>query len=541
VTVSPISRGAEASAEPGAQQESAPRHVGTLLALCCVAQFMVILDVSIVNVALPAIRSSLGFSAGGLQWIVNAYAIAFAGFLLLGGRVSDLLGQRRTFVFGLMLFALASLAGGLASGRGMLIAARAAQGLGGAVIAPSSLAIITTHIPAGSQRHRAVGLWGAMNGAGGAAGVLLGGIVTQSLSWRWVLLINLPIGLAAAIGARLVIGERGREGGPRRSFDLLGAGTLTGGLVAVVYGIVTSATHGWGSAATWAPVALGVVLLGAFWVIEARVAAVPLIPLRVFGSRPLRTANLAVLLLSAAIFPMWYFASLYLQEVLRLSPIGAGLAFLPMALTIMGCAMQAGTLVARFGAGRVLGCGLLLLAAGMALFGRVAVNGGYVADVLAPGLLASTGIGLSVVPSTIAAVAGVEPRQAGLVSGLVNTSRQVGGALGLAILTAIAASYSEHLVKADYRAPVAALTDGFRLAFLVGAGFAAAGAVVALWRMPAAAPAVSTAALARERPRHDSDRAPAATNRVSAGASGADGQGPGAGPPLRPGVSGTES
>jgi EmrB/QacA subfamily drug resistance transporter len=460
-----------------------PRRHSLLLAVCCTAQFMVILDVAIVNVALPSIRASLGFSAIDLQWIVNAYTIAFAGFLMLGGRAADLFGQRRTFMAGLLLFAGASVVGGTAASQGMLIGGRAAQGLGGAIMAPASLSIITSSFSAGPERLRAVGLWGAMNGAGGATGTLLGGIITQELNWRWILLINLPIGIIATLVARVAVSERRREQAAG-SFDLTGALAVTGGLLALVYGIVSAGAHGWGSLAALGPIALGIGALVAFAFIEGKLAAAPLVPLRVFSNRLLRASNLVVVVFSAALFPMWYFLSLYLQEVLRMPPIGAGLAFLPMALTILACATRSGALVGRFGAGPVLGSGLTLMALGMALFGRIAVNGGYLSDVMLPGLLVATGIGFSVVPSTIAATATATASEAGLASGLVNTSRQIGGALGLAILTSLAALYTSHLTNADFRAPILALTDGFRLAFLIGAGFAATGAVLAFRFIP---------------------------------------------------------
>jgi EmrB/QacA subfamily drug resistance transporter len=471
-----------APAEPTAQDAGSPHHA-LLLTVCCLAQFMVILDVSIVNVALPSIHRSLGFSAPQLQWVVNAYTIAFAGFLMLSGRAADLFGGRRAFVAGLLLFSLASLVGGTAVDRQVLVGARALQGLGGAVMAASSLAIITSSFAAGPERHRAIGLWGAMNGAGGAAGTLLGGIITQELSWRWVLLINLPIGIVGALIARAVIVDRRREHQPG-SFDLAGALTVTGGLLALVYGIVEAGSHGWGSFAALGPIALGLVLLGAFVFVEGRVASAPLVPLRVFANRMLRVSNLVVIVFSAALFPMWYFCSLYLQEVLHFGPLDAGLAFLPMALTIMACATQAGRLVGRVGAGPVLAVGLGLMALGLALFGRIAVNGGYVTDFMLPSLLVSIGIGLSVVPSTIAATATAVPSEAGLASGLVNTSRQMGGALGLAILASVSVLYTDHLTKADYRAPILALNDGFRLAFLIAAGFAAVGAFAALRFIP---------------------------------------------------------
>jgi EmrB/QacA subfamily drug resistance transporter len=477
-SVTAMSRGTQARASLAAEGHVEPSRHALLLAVCCVAQFMVILDVAIVNVALPSIRASLGFSATDLQWIVNAYTITFAGFLMLSGRAADLFGQRRTFVSGLLVFALASLAGGSASSQEMLVGARALQGLGGAIMAAASLAIITSSFAAGPERLRAIGLWGAMNGAGGAAGTLLGGIITEALSWRWILLINLPIGIAAALAARLIVAEhRGKI--DWNSFDVAGALAITGGMLALVYGIVTAGTDGWGAFAAAGPIALGVALLAAFAVIEGRLAPAPLVPLRVFKRRQLRTANGVVLLFSAALFPMWYLTSLYLQEVLHMPPLGAGLAFLPMALTIMAFATRAGSLVARFGVRPVLGSGLTLMAAGMALFGvLIKTNGSYGADVLLPGLLVSSGIGLAIVPSTIAATAGAGPSEAGLASGLINTSRQMGGALGLAILASLGAQYTSHLLNADYQAPLLALTNGFRLAYLLGAVFVAAAAVV---------------------------------------------------------------
>ncbi len=469
------------TAVPGSE-DARPRHA-LLLAVCCLAQFMVILDVSIVNVALPSIHRSLGFAASDLQWVVNAYTITFAGFLMLSGRAADLFGGRRTFVTGLLVFSLASLIGGTAVDRHVLLGARALQGFGGAIMAASSLAIITSSFAAGPERHRAIGLWGAMNGAGGAAGTLLGGIITQELSWRWVLLINLPIGIVGALVARAVIVDRRREG-PVGNFDIAGALAVTLGLLSLVYGIVNAGTHGWGALVSLGPILVGLALLATFVLIEGRFASAPLVPLRVFSNRLLRVSNIVVVVLSAALFPMWYFGSLYLQEVLHFGPLDAGLAFLPMALTIMAFATQAGGLVARFGAGPVLTCGLALMAIGLALFGRISVNGSYVSDFLLPGLLASIGIGLSIVPSTIAATATAAPGEAGLASGLINTSRQMGGALGLAILASVSVLYADHLTSVDFRAPIVATTEGFRLAFLIGAGFAATGALISLRFIP---------------------------------------------------------
>src|SRR5437588_8001271 len=301
-----------AVASPAPQPESARRDVSPwLLGVCCVAQFMVILDLSIVNVALPSIQFDLGFSAPDLQWVVNAYAITFAGFLMLGGRAADHFGQRRTFVAALVLFALASLAGGAAPNRGMLIGARGLQGLAGALMAAASLAIITSSFPPGPKLHRAIGIWAAMNGAGGAAGTLFGGIITQELSWRWVLLINPPIALAAVLVAYWVVADRRRTrtGG---SFDLAGALTLTIGQMVLVYGVVKAGTDGWDSLVADIPIAAGLALLAIFGLVESRIASAPLIPFRDL-TRPLNVANGIVLLFSAALFPMWFISSLYLQ------------------------------------------------------------------------------------------------------------------------------------------------------------------------------------------------------------------------------------
>src|SRR5436190_14078885 len=466
------------------------RKTWTLI-LCCAAQFMVILDVSIVNVALPSIRRDLGFSAVELQWVVNAYTLAFAGFLLLGGRAADLLGRRRVFVFGLVLFALASLAGGLSTSQGMLIAARGAQGLGGAVVAPATLAVLTTAFAEGHERNRALSAWGAMGGAGGAAGALLGGLLTQGLGWEWIFFVNVPIGLGIALGAQRFVDEGRPSQAQRRYFDVAGAITVTAGLVVLTYGIVRTDVNGWGSAKTLATLGAGLALLAVFLVIEGRLSRRPLVPLRIFSSRMLAGANVVVFMLGASVFAMWYFVSLYLQQVLGYTPIEAGLAFLPMtAAIIIGSTLAART-VARAGAGTMLGIGMGLAAAGMLLFARVSPEGTYVGDVLVPSLLVAVGIGLSFVPVTIAAVAGVRPEEAGLASGLVNTSRQVGGSLGLAILATVATQRTAAVGTGP-----GALTAGFHRAFEVGALFAFAGAVVALLVVRGATPRVRSAAVA---------------------------------------------
>jgi len=471
----------ETALEPEAP--AAPPHPRTtwILVVCCVAQFMVILDLSIVNVALPSIQSSLNFSSNDLQWVVDAYAITFAGFLMLGGRVADHLGQRRTFAAALVLFALTSLAGGLAPNRGVLIAARGVQGFSCAFMAATSLAIITSSFPPGPQLHRAIGLWAAMNGLGGAAGTLLGGVITQELSWRWVLLINPPIGIAAAFVAYGVVADR-RRAQDGRGFDLAGALTLTLGQMVLVYGVVKAGVNGWGALAALGPIVAGLALLAVFCLIEARVAPAPLVPFREL-TKPLSVANAIVLLFSGALFPMWYLSSLYLQQVLGLSPLHAGLTFLPMALTIMFVARAAGKLVSRFGVRAVLGGGLTMMCFGMLLFSKIAASGSAIVYVMIPGLLTAAGIGMSIVPSTIAATQGAKAGQAGLASGLVNTSRQVGGGLGIAVLITLATQRTTRLIGIGHGVPQA-LTDGFRLGYLIGAGLVAAAAIVTFALVP---------------------------------------------------------
>jgi EmrB/QacA subfamily drug resistance transporter len=450
-----------------------------LLGVCCVAQFMVILDLSIVNVALPSIQLSLDFTAPELQWIVDAYAITFAGFLMLGGRAADHFGQRRMFVSALLLFGLASLAGGIASDRTTLIAARAAQGLGGALMAACSLAVITSSFAPGPKLNRAISAWAAMNGLGGAAGMLFGGLITQELSWRWVLLINPPIAIVAGAIAYAVVSERRRD--PDRSFDLAGALTLTIGQMVLVFGVVEAGLAGWDTTAALGPIIAGIALLGVFVAIETWIASEPLIPFKEL-TKPQRVANNIVLLFSASLFPMRIVSSLYLQQVLGLSPLNTGLIFLPMTLMIMLVASRAGRLVGRFGVRAVLGGGLIMLTGGMLLLARIGASGSPIVYIMIPGLLTAAGIAMSIVPSTIAATQGAKEGQAGLASGLVNTSRQIGGGLGLAVLVTLATQRSSHLCGTGALVPQA-LTDGFRLAYLIGAGLAAAAALVTFTAM----------------------------------------------------------
>ncbi|HEX5309621.1 MAG TPA: MFS transporter [Solirubrobacteraceae bacterium] len=478
--------------EPTAAGPERQRRLGLLLAVCCAAQFMVILDLSIVNVALPSIQSSLGFTPPELQWVVDAYAISFAGFLMFGGRAADHFGQRRMFVLALLLFGLASLAGGLAGDRTTLVLARAGQGIGGALMAACSLAIITASFEPGPQLHRAIGAWAAMNGLGGAAGMLFGGIITEALSWRWVLLINPPIGVAAAIVAYAVVTERKRE--HPGSFDVAGALTLTVGQLVLVYGVVEAGLSGWDTAIALGPIFGGIALLVLFALIEVRWASQPLIPFKEL-TRPLRVANNIVLLFSASLFPMWFISSLYLQQVLGLSPLDTGLIFLPMTLMIMAVAGRAGKLVGRFGVKPVLAGGLIMLSAGMFLLARIGATGSGVVYIMIPGLLTAAGIAMSIVPSTIAATQGAKPGQAGLASGLVNTSRQIGGGLGLAILVTLATERSTHLIGNGVQVPQA-LTEGFRLAYLICGGLAAAAALMTFVAMRAPATQASETAQA---------------------------------------------
>jgi EmrB/QacA subfamily drug resistance transporter len=457
-------------------------HLTATLILACLAQFMVILDVSVVNVALPSIRHALGFTEVDLQWVVNGYTVTFAGFLLLGGRAADLIGRRTVFAIGLTVFAITSLIGGLSHSQGMLIAARAAQGLGGAIVAPASLSIITTTFTEPRERNRAVGIWGAMGGAGGAAGVILGGILTDLLSWRWILFINVPIGLIAAAMTMRFVAE-GRNPNAARGFDISGALSATVGLSLLVLGIVRSDSAGWGAASTIALVASGVVLLVIFVAIEGRFAKAPLMPLRIFRSRSLTAANVIIATVGGTTFGMWFFVTLYLQQVNGYSPLRAGLTFLPMTIGIVIGSTIASRITMRVGAKRLLTIGMLLLSAGLFLFTDIRAHGHYLTELLAPGLLVAFGMSFAFIPGTISATAGVEPHEAGLASAIVNTCRLFGGALGLAILATIATSRSNSL--AHHEAMSVALVNGFRLALGISGAIALVGAFVAAFAMPA--------------------------------------------------------
>jgi EmrB/QacA subfamily drug resistance transporter len=454
-----------------------PRAKNIALALLAMTQFVVVIDASIVNIALPSIGKALSFSQADLSWVVNAYTLTFGGFLLLGGRLADLMGRRRMFMIGLVLFSFASLAGGLAQSEAWLIAARALQGLGAALVSPAALSIITTTFADGEERNRALGVWGAVAGAGGAAGVLLGGVLTSGLNWRWVLFVNVPIGVVCALLAPRLLQESHAEV-ESRSFDVPGALTVTAGLALLVYALVDAVNVGWGSTATIAKIAGAVVLLGVFLAIEKRQRS-PLMPLSIFRLRTLRGADTVALLIGMSLFSMFFFISLYMQQVLHFSALRAGLSYLPLAFAIILSAGAASFGVTRFGFKPVLVAGLLFVAAGLFWFSKVPPHGGtFAADVLGPSILAAIGLGLSFVPVTIAAVTGTRPHEAGLASGLVNTAQQVGGALGLAILATVANSRTKSLLHGGSHDTALALTKGFERAFLVGAGFALIGALL---------------------------------------------------------------
>ena len=452
------------------------RSKGLALALLAMTQFVVILDASIVNVALPSIGTDLDFSQDNLSWVVNAYTLTFGGFLLLGGRMADLLGRRRMFIGGLLLFGIASLLGGLAQSDAWLIAARAVQGLGAALISPAALSIVTTTFAEGAERNKALGVWGAVAGAGGAVGVLLGGVLTEYLGWEWVLLVNTPITLVAAfLAPRLLVESRDER---ESAFDIPGAVSVTAGLALLVYGLVNAEKAGWDSGETLGILAGAVVLLVAFVVIESRTKH-PLMPFSIFRLRTLRGANIVGLLVGMSLFSMFFFISLYLQQVLGYEPLKAGFAYLPLSILIVVSAGGASQLVTRFGFKPSLVTGMIFIAAGLLWFSQVSPDGTYVGDVLFPSMLAAIGLGLAFVPVTIAAVTGTEPGEAGLASGMLNTTQQVGGALGLAIAATIANSATRDALAGGERNQAVALTEGFQDAFLACAGFAILGAVLA--------------------------------------------------------------
>jgi EmrB/QacA subfamily drug resistance transporter len=451
------------------------------LGLLCMTQFMVVLDASIVNIALPSIGEDVGISQENLSWVVNGYVLTFGGFLLLGGRLADLLGRRRIFMTGLVVVAVASLFAGFAPSEGVLIAARAAQGLGAAIIAPSALSIVTTIFRDGSERNKALGAWGAVAGSGGAAGVLLGGVLTDGLGWEWVMWVNVPVALIVLALTPQLIPES-RSESQTRHFDLAGAVTVTAGLSLLVYAIVDAESTGWGSTRTIGLLAVSIALLGVFTAIERRSDA-PLVPFGIFRKRTLTGANVVGLMVGGSLFAMFFFITLYMQQVLGYSPIKAGLSYLPLSVAIILSAGVASQLVTRIGFKPVLAVGLALVAGGLVWFSQISVGGGFTTDILGPSLLAAVGLGFAFVTTTIAAVSGIEDREQGLASGLINTSQQIGGALGLAVLATVANSRTDDVVAAAGGDPAAlpgALVEGFQSAFLGAAAIALVGLVLTL-------------------------------------------------------------
>ena len=450
-----------------------------ILVLVCFAQFMVVLDATVVNVALPSIQNDLGLSEANLQWIVNAYTLVFGGFLLLGGRAGDLLGRKRLFLFGLVVFTVASLLDGLSTSSGMLIGSRALQGLGAAFISPAALAIITTTFQEGAERAKALGVWAAIAIGGSAVGLVVGGALTQLLSWPWIFFINVPVGVAVLVLSLRYLPES-RDEEAHRSFDVAGAVSITAGLMILVYAIVQAGEHGWTSARTIGLFGLAAVLHVAFVAIERRSKA-PLVRLSIFGVRSLLAANVSMFLVASGLFAMFFFNTLYIQRVLGYGPLGAGLAFLPFTAGIMVSAGFASKFTPRLGVRPVAIGGMIVTIAGMMLLTRISVDGSYASDVLPALVLTALGLGAVFVPLTLVATTGLENEDQGLASGIFNTSQQIGGALGLAILASLAASKT---ASASGVSQQAALVEGFHVAFAGGAAFmvVALGCFVALLR-----------------------------------------------------------
>ena len=463
---------------------------GLALFLLCVTQFMVVLDIAIVNVALPSIKDALDFSETNLSWVINAYTLTFGGLLLLGGRAADLLGRRRIFIAGLIVFSLSSAVCGLASSEGALIAARAIQGIGAAMVSPAALSILVTTFEEGAERNKALGIWGAIAGSGGAVGVLLGGILTQYLDWSWIFFINVPVGLAVVLAAPKVLKESKVEVGTR-SFDLGGAILATAGLSLLVYAMISTVDHAWGSPRTIGLFVVSFILLAGFILTERRAIA-PLMPLHIFQNRSLTAANGVALMLGASIFSMFFLLTLYMQQVLQYSAIKTGVGYLLVSLMIVVSAGASQALVTKIGVRTVLATGMGLTALGLLYFSQISVGGSYLVD-LTPGfILTGIGLGFAFVPVSIAALVGVKPDEAGIASGILNTSQQIGGALGTAILSTVAFSEAANYAKDHvFSGPGSAVelaahsaVHGYSIAFLVGALISAIGFVLTLLFIP---------------------------------------------------------
>ncbi|HXZ57823.1 MAG TPA: DHA2 family efflux MFS transporter permease subunit [Gaiellaceae bacterium] len=450
------------------------------LAVLVAAQFMVVLDVAIVNVALPSIKTDLHFSEQSLQWVITAYAIMFGGVLLLGGRMADLLGRRRLFLAGVALFTASSLLAGFAWSEASLIAFRATQGLGGALLAPAALSILTTTFAEGRERNIALGVWGAVSGSGAAAGVLLGGFLTSTLAWSWIFFINVPVGAALLATAPFLLRESRAELG-HRHFDFAGAATVTSGLMLLVYAMTRATEIGWGSAQTIGLLVGSAALILSFVAIELRSKA-PLLPMRIFRLRTLTGANVTSFLLGTALFSQFFLGTLYMQQVLHYSALKTGVAYLPLTLTIIALAGVAQNLVTRIGVRRVLPVGLVLSATALVLLAQLPADGHYFWDLFPAFVVSAVGLAFSFIPLTIAALMGVQPADAGVASGLLNTTQQIGGAVGLAAASTIATTFTAHYVGAHPGAsPLGgpALTYGFQVTFYVLAAVAALAAVLA--------------------------------------------------------------
>jgi EmrB/QacA subfamily drug resistance transporter len=451
-------------------------HRWQALALVCVAMFMTVLDVSIVNVALPSIKNSLHVGESSLQWVLIAYTITFGGLLLLGGRAADLLGRRRMFMIGMALFAAASLACGLAGSIGVLIAARAVQGIGAAIVSPATLSIITTTFDEGAERNKALGIWGAMGGSGAAAGVLFGGILTKYAGWEWVFFVNVPVGVLVLALTRAVVHESRVTG--MRGFDIGGATTITGSLALLVYGISKAPDVGWASGRTIGFLIAAAVLFAAFLAIETRHPA-PMVPFRIFRTKTVTGANVAGFLLGAVVFANFFLLTLYVQQVLHYSALKTGLTFLATAGTVIPVAGLSQALVTRIGPRPVMAIGLALITGGMLWYSQIPVHAHFASDLLPGYLMVGVGMAFSFIPMSIAALAGVQPHEAGLASGLINTSQQVGGALGVAIAATVAFTHTNTLLHSGHDF-ASAQTSGFALGFWVIAGFSAVAVVATL-------------------------------------------------------------
>ncbi len=467
-------------------QSSVSRHApdGLILAIACVAQFMVVLDVSVVNVALPDMGRDLHFTTTGAQWVVNAYVLTFAGFLLLGGRAADLIGRRRVYLAGVVLFTLASIGAGFAHTGSQMIVARAIQGLGGAILSPATLTLIVTTFK-GPQLAKAIGAWSAVAGAGGAVGGLLGGVLTGWASWRWVFFINVPFGVVAVTVAALYLREL-RNSGATVKLDITGAILVTGSLTALIFGVVSSATTSWSSPSVVLTVAGGLVGIGLFILWELRVASHPLVPFRLFRSRPLSVANIVMILVGGAFFAMWYFLTYFFQGTLGYGAVAAGVAFLPMAVAIIIGAQISSRLLVRVGVRPLLLVGAALASGGFYALAHLSVHSTYAASVLGPSVMCAFAMGLLFSPLATAATAGVDRADAGLASGVLNTSRQVGGSLSLAILGTVAADRTRALALAAHGSPKAlaeAPVAGYSRAFAISASVTVVAFAVA-WALP---------------------------------------------------------